>query len=61
MTSTQEGECPVCGSRNLMQCYGLAMGGFGPYEVCEDCDEVVYKHVTLPGTCLHGLQEMEGR
>ena len=71
MTPEESGKCPVCGYRNLMACYGIAFGGFptplasegaggpglGPYEVCEDCDEVVCKHVTEPGQCLHGLEE----
>ncbi len=48
--------CSVCGSKNLMACYGLAFGGLGPYEVCEDCDTVVSKHVTELGLCLHGLE-----
>ena len=70
MFAEESGRCPVCSSRSLMVCYGLAFGGFptplasegagdpglGPYEVCEDCDEVVYKHVIEPGHCLHGLE-----
>ena len=57
MSIEEAGRCPVCSSRNLMVCYGLAFGGLGPYEVCEDCDEVVCKHVTEQGQCLHGLEE----
>ncbi len=57
MTPEESGKCPVCGSRNLMACYGLAFGGLGPYEVCEDCDEVVCKHVTVAGLCLQGMEE----
>ena len=44
----EAGRCPCCGSRNRMACYGIAFGGLGPYEICEDCDEVVCKHVTAP-------------
>lgn len=55
MLTEEAGRCPVCSSRNLMACYGLAFGGIGPYEVCEDCDEVVCKHVTLPGLCFNAL------
>lgn len=29
--------CPKCGADSIA-CYGLAMGGIGPYEVCESCD-----------------------
>ena len=60
MTNAEESECPVCGSRNLMHCYGIAFGGLGSYTVCEDCDEVICKHVTLPGQCLHGLETGTG-
>jgi hypothetical protein len=55
MTKAEEMECSVCGSRNLMACYGIAFGGLGPYEVCEDCDEVIYKHVKETGLCFNTL------
>lgn len=48
--------CPVCGSTDLLACYGMAFGGLGPYVVCESCDEVIYKELKEPGQCLHALE-----
>ena len=55
MPLEEAGKCAVCGSKNLMVCYGIAFGGLGPYVICEDCDEVVCKHVIEPGLCLSAL------
>ena len=30
--------CPKCGGANIGFGYGLAGGGMGAYEYCEDCD-----------------------
>lgn len=32
-----ENACPKC-EGNLQSGYGLAYGGFGPYQFCESCD-----------------------
>lgn len=53
--------CPLCGSTSTFVCYGLALGGLGPYEVCEGCDAVIWKQVNEPGQCLHGLDSPSGR
>lgn len=52
--------CTVCGSTDLMACYGMAFGGLGPYVVCESCDEVVCKQLNEPGTCLQSLEPSDG-
>jgi hypothetical protein len=33
-----DGLCPKCGSSNLGEGYGLAGGGVGSYQYCDDCD-----------------------
>ncbi len=38
---SEDGEtCPLCGKKEVIQGYGLAGGGMGPYEMCDagDCD-----------------------
>lgn len=38
--------CPKC-EGELMEGFGLAGGGFGPYGFCDKCQRVIYK-ITLP-------------
>ena len=53
--------CPVCGGSNLSFGYGFAGGGLGGYTFCLDCDEILTKHRTDMGECLHGISESEDR
>ena len=34
---------PDCKHRNTAMGFGLAGGGYGPYEYCEDCGSVLHK------------------
>lgn len=48
--------CPLCGSTELYQGYGLAAGpGIGFYRICLDCDGDVDKEIRVDGSCLHSL------
>ena len=60
MNEESADKCPICCSRNLMACYGLAFGGLGGYVICEDCDEVICKELCEEGQCLHALEPRGG-
>lgn len=34
---TPDGKCPKCGSDDIDEGFGLAYGGYGPYQSCNKC------------------------